>query len=233
VSHRLLASRVMPLVRSLQMSQQDRGLEAAKAVLLAEIRGRLVGRDHPLLVALDGASEVGKSVLTALVAPELGATVIHGDDFFAAGITEAEWDARTPAAKAADAIDWRRMRADVIEPLLAGQTASYHPFDFEAGVNAEGAYSMSSRLIVLRPAHVILLEGAYASRPELSDVIDLSVLVDAPVAVRHRRLARREERTFLDAWHRRWDASEEHYFGHVRPRSSFDLVLTNAGPERE
>ncbi len=39
------------------------------------------------------------------------------------------------------------------------------------------------------------------------------------------RLAEREAPAFLNAWHARWDAAEEHYFTHMRPAGSFDLVL--------
>jgi len=75
------------------------------------------------------------------------------------------------------------------------------------------------------PAPVIVLEGAYSARPELADLIDLTVLVDAPLQLRLARLAAREAPSFLEAWHRRWDDAEAHYFTHVRPPSSFDLVV--------
>jgi hypothetical protein len=37
----------------------------------------------------------------------------------------------------------------------------------------------------------------------------------------------REEQEFLVAWHARWDPAEEVYFTQIRPRSAFDLVVTN------
>jgi hypothetical protein len=76
------------------------------------------------------------------------------------------------------------------------------------------------------PAAVIVLDGAYSARPELANLINLSVLIDVPVEVRHARLAAREDKDFLAAWHARWDAAEEYYFTHVRPKASFDLVVT-------
>ena len=178
-----------------------------------------------MLVALDGASGSGKSTFATWIAEDLEATVVHSDDFFAAGLADADWDARSPAARSSDAIDWRRLRREVLEPLLASEEASYHPLDFEAGEDARGAYALAKRLVTLRPARVIVLEGAYSSRPELSDLIGLSVLLHVPKAVRHNRLASREDAAFLEAWHRRWDAAEEHYFLSVRPLSEFDVVL--------
>ena len=43
----------------------------------------------------------------------------------------AGWEARDPAVRAADAIDWRRLRTEVLEPLIAGQPARWHAFDYK------------------------------------------------------------------------------------------------------
>jgi para-aminobenzoate synthetase len=200
-------------------------LKLAAATIVAEIRRLMVNRNTPSLVALDGGSGSGKSTLALLIAEKLDAALIQGDDFFAAEISDAEWDAHTPEARAADAIDWRRLRAEALEPLLAGKSAKWHAFDFEAGVRPNGTYAMRTDFIEREPTALVVLDGAYSTRPELADLIDFSVLIDVPIDVRHERLAAREEKNFLDAWHARWDAAEEYYFTHVRPKSSFDLVV--------
>jgi para-aminobenzoate synthetase len=201
-------------------------LHVAAQSVIAEIRRHMVHRTTPLLVALDGPSGSGKSALAALVVAELGAALIPSDDFYAANIPDAQWDARTPATRAADAIDWRRLRAEALVPLLSGRPAKWHAFDFEAGTRPDGTYAMRTDFAVRQPAAVVVLDGAYSARPELADLIDLAVLVDAPIEVRHARLAAREEAHFLAAWHARWDAPEAYYFSQVRPRASFDLVVT-------
>jgi uridine kinase len=205
------------------------GLAIASSTVVAEIRRRMAARPdgRPMLVAIDGGSGSGKSTLAAAVAAELGAVIVPSDDFFAAHITDAEWDGFSPRERAAAAIDWRRLRAEALEPLLAGRVASWHPFDFEAGTRPDGTYPMSVDVVTREPRQVIVLEGAYSSRPELTDLIELSVLVDIPVAERHRRLVEREEESFRDAWHARWDRAENYFFAEVRPASSFDLVITS------
>jgi uridine kinase len=203
-------------------------LLAARDTIVAAIRRLTDGRDMPVVVALDGGSGSGKSTLAAMIANELCAALVQSDDFFAAAITDTEWDARTPAEKARDAIDWRRVRADALEPLRAGKPARWHAFDFDADVRPDGTYAMCTDFVEREPNAVIVLDGAYSTRPELADLIDLSVLVDVPVAVRHARLAAREEKSWLAAWHARWDDAEAYYFSHVRPASSFDLVVTTA-----
>ena len=201
--------------------------EAAETIIAAA-RRLLTQRTSPLLIALDGPSGSGKSALAGMVAEALDATVVPSDDFFAAEITDAEWGMRSPRDRAATALDWRRLRGEALEPLLAGRSAQWHAFDFEAGVRADGTYGMRAALTKRHPAAVIVLDGAYSARPELADLIDLTVLVDAPLQFRHARLAAREAACFLEAWHRRWDDAEAHYFTHVRPPSSFDLVVSTA-----
>jgi uridine kinase len=210
------------------MSTPGSELSDMADVVVADVRRLLTGRARPLLVSIDGASGSGKSMLAALVATRLVATVVPADDFFAAQLTDADWDARSVAQRAADALDWRRLRAEALEPLLAGKPARWHPFDFSAGIRADGSYGFSTRAETREPRQVVVLEGAYACRPELADLIGWSVLVDAPADVRHERLARREEARFLAAWHARWDAAEVWYFSHVRPKLAFDRVVTNA-----
>jgi uridine kinase len=197
-------------------------LDDARRLVVARIRELLAGRTEPLLVAVEGQSGAGKSTLARALGAELEATVIDGDDFYAGG-SEGDWDARSAAEKADLCIDWRRLRRKAIEPLLAGKPASWHPFDWEAG------HGQAETVIVARPAPVVILDGAYSARPELSDLIGLSVLVDVPAAVRRARLVEREGATAVDDWYWRWDDAEIYYFTEVRPPSWFDLVVGNAG----
>lgn len=185
----------------------------------------LEARVTPLVVAIDGRSGVGKSTIASQLGAVLPASVIPTDDFFAAELTSADWDARSPSERARDAIDWRRLRRLVLEPLLAGRAAVWHPFDFAAGERVDGSYAVSSESVRRDAAPLIILEGAYSSRPELADLVELAILVEAPAAARRERLALREAADFLDAWHRRWDAAEDYFFTEVRPRASFDIVL--------
>jgi len=185
----------------------------------------LEARGAPLIVAIDGRSGVGKSTIASQLAAVFPATIIPTDDFFAAELTSADWDARSASERARDAIDWRRLRRLALEPLRAGRAAVWHPFDFGAGARADGSYAFSSESARRDAARLIILDGAYSSRPELADLVDIAILVEAPIATRRARLALREAPRFLDAWHQRWDAAEDYYFSAIRPPESFDIVL--------
>ena len=201
-------------------------LAEARAAVAAKVRRLLCHREIPVLVALDGPSGSGKSTLASLIVDDFRGVLVQSDDFYGAGIPDAGWDALTPAARAAEAINWRRLRAEALEPLLAGRPARWHAFDFDAGPRQDGTYRMQTAWVERSPSALIVLDGAYSARPELADLISLAVLVDAPRAVRHARLAAREDPSHLASWHERWDAAEEYYFTHVRPPSSFDLVVS-------
>ncbi len=201
----------------------------ACAEVVAAIREAKAGRTRPLVVAVDGASGSGKSTLVACVAGRLDAAVITVDDFFAADIPEEAWAGFSVEERLRHVFDWQRLREDAIVPLLQGKPARWYAFDFEGGVRADGTYGMQAEPVEVAPAGVILLDGAYSAGPALRDVVDLAVLLDVPVTVRHARLAAREDGAFLAEWHQLWDPVEAYYFTHVRPRSSFDVVVDAAG----
>ena len=146
------------------------------------------------------------------------AAVSEGDDFYA-GDPASEWDARTVAVDAERCIDWQRLRREALEPLLASRAASWHPYDWETGGG------LKPRPTSRQPASIVILDGVYSARPELADLVSLSVLVEAPPEVRRARVAQRDGG--IDDWYERWDAAERHYLTHVRPPRSFDLVVAN------
>jgi para-aminobenzoate synthetase len=185
------------------------------------------GEQDPFIVAVDGPSGSGKSTIARRTIERLDAALIQIDDFFAADISTEAWRARSPADRARDCIDWMRLREEVLEPLIAGRAAVWHPFDYPAGPRADGSYPMCAEPRRVEPHPIVVLDGAYSSRVELSDLIDLTVLVQASEQTRRARLAEREDARFLEEWHLLWDDAEAHYFAEVRPPSSFDLVVPN------
>jgi len=196
--------------------------------VVAAIGARRVDAQR-FIVAIDGRSGAGKTTVAEAVAKATGAVIVPCDDFFAASVSNAEWDRRTPEQRAADALDWRRLKREAIEPFRAGRAARWYAFDFLAGPRGDGTYPLQKTPTEHAPKPVVLLDGAYSARPELADVLGLSVLVEAAPTTRAARLAAREAPDFLRQWHARWDLAEEHYFGHVRPSSAFDVVLQTDG----
>jgi para-aminobenzoate synthetase len=177
---------------------------------------RVHGLDRPFVVALDGRCAAGKTMLAAALAQVTDAAVIEGDDFYAGGV-----GLRTepPAALVAACIDWRQQRI-VLEALRAGRQASWHAFDWEA---FDG--ELCAELTVRAPRPIVILEGIYSARPELADLIDLSVLVRADESVRGSRLLAREG--VIGPWERQWHFAEEYYFEFIRPPMSFHMAASD------
>lgn len=178
------------------------------------LAARAQGLDRPFTVALDGRSAVGKTTLAAQLAEMLEATVIEGDDFYAGGI---EVRSERPAELVAACIDWKHQRL-ALEALRAGRDASWHAFDWDA---FDGR--ASAALTVKSPRPIVILEGVYSARPELSDLIDLAVMLRLDEAIRESRLIAREGH--ITPWERQWHAAEDYYFEFIRPLTSFDVLI--------
>lgn len=199
--------------------------ERACSLIAAAVRDALVQRpERPLLVAIDGGSGAGKTTIVAHVMGLVSepAVHIHSDDFFDAGRSETDWGLMDPAHRADACIDWRRLRHQALEPLLRGKQARWRPFDFAS------SSGLADHQVTLSPTAIIFLDGIYSTRPELLDLIALTVLVDAPHDLRRRRHDAREPSDETD-WHALWDPAEDHYLTEVRPPRTFDLVVDGSG----
>ena len=168
----------------------------------------------PFIVAIDGRSGTGKSTFAARLSRELGARTIEGDDFYAGGV-----DVRhdTPAERVEACIDWRRQRP-VLATLRRGASARWYPFDWAAFTGQR-----ASAPVACDAAPLVILEGVYTGRPELSDLVDLRVLVRVPEARRMKQLITREGA--LSPWERQWLEAEDHYFATVATPERFDVVV--------
>lgn len=186
---------------------------------LDDLIGKLCSHvQRPILVALDGRSGVGKTTLAAELATRHDGAVIVADDFWSGGPDE-EWERLPPRERAAQAIDWRRLRTEVLEPLLAGRTAYWRTFNWQTG------HGLAEHTLMQQPARLIVLDGAYSARPELADIIDVAVLLRLDDQTRRSRLLARESTQFMRRWHAIWDSAEDYYFTQVRSPDSFDVVL--------
>jgi uridine kinase len=186
--------------------------DTAALVVAIRERGRELAR--PCVVALDGRSGAGKSSLAAKIAGALGACVLDSDDFFAGGVAVRS-DA--PQDRVRDCIDWKKQRP-VLEALRAARGVSYVAFDwdaFDGRLKAEPTF--------IEPRAVVLFDGVYTARPELSDLVDLRLLLQVSEATRAARLLAREGS--IGAWERQWHEAEEWYFTHVVPPHAFDAIV--------
>ena len=75
---------------------------------------------------------------------------------------------------------------------------------------------------VVAPRPVVIFEGVYTARPELSELVDLRILLQVSEKTRVARLLAREGA--IGAWERQWHEAEEWYFARVLQTDYFDAV---------
>ena len=184
---------------------------------MAAERGRRVGR--PVVIAIDGPSCSGKSILATAVALRSGAAVLEGDDFYRdtlPSLGAAQREAMSDAAVVDAVIDWERLRDEGLLPLRAGHAATFQPYDW----GANNGRLASAKTVPA--AKLIIVEGVYAARQELVDLIDFAIYLGIDPDVRAKRYAQREDDP---GWRGFWERGEVYYFSDVRPPASFDLQL--------
>src|ERR1700728_2386284 len=172
-----------------------------------------------LVVAIDGHGTAGKSTIAASIARDTGAALVHTDDFFLPQPASLSGQPARPRSLG-QYYDWRRIRAQALEPLRRRHTARSRCFDWSGGAGLGGVAEV-------RPSDLILLEGVFSAAPELSDLVDRSVLVDTPENERLRRL---HVQVAPDDWDAGWLAVQQSYFDRTRRAASFDLVVSGISP---
>jgi uridine kinase len=175
--------------------------------------------DRPVVIAIDGPSCAGKSILATAVALRSGAPVVEGDDFYRhtlPGLTTSQREAMSDAAAVDAVIDWERLRDQALLPLRAGESATFQPYDWEADDGRLGPPK------TIPAAHLIIVEGVYAARPEFADLVDVAVYLGVDPQIRARRYAERENDP---DWVSFWERGEAYYFSTLRQRASFDIQL--------
>jgi uridine kinase len=195
----------------------DRQRVSAAHAVTSAIAGWRATHSGVLVVAMDGHGTAGKSTLAAEIARVTAAALVHTDDFFLR--QSACLGDQSPGSRSLrQYYDWRRIRAEALEPLRAGRSAKFRCFDWSRGTGLNGEATV-------RPSDVILLEGVFSAAPELSDLVDWSVFVDTP---EHERLRRLQAQVAPDDWDADWLAVQQSYFDLTRPAASFDLVVSGA-----
>lgn len=172
-------------------------------------RVRSPGSRPPVVVGVDGAPGVGKTVLALALRDALGDP----------GVPEVHLDRyRLPTASAAaeDAsdLDVERLLEEVLRPLRRGRAVKLP--------------SGSRRRTRHRNPPVVILEGLFAHEPRLRADLDVAVWVDADEDERQERLRARAypDTEWLAAWEDRFRTHERA----TSARATADFVVTTTTP---
>ena len=188
--------------------------DAVRAVCAA-LNERRASRGR-VFAGIDGAGGAGKSTLADGVRDALlgDASIIRCDDFYRP-LVDAKYASLTPEEAYENYFDWHRLRDGALMPLRSGKPARYQRYDWSLDQLAEW--------IETEPREIVLVEGVYATRPELRRLLDLAIFVETPRAERMRRMRARGQDS--DSWIARWMVAEDWYLKNIDPASAADLVL--------
>ena len=154
------------------------------------------------LVGIGGRGGSGKSSLARRF---VGVQVVGTDEF---------WDGSD--------FELTRLRREVVDPLLRGEEARYHGFDW----TAQRPFADER---VVRPAGVVVVEGVCALHRSLRDAYDLRIWVEAPRDVRLARGVARDGEESRSTWEEVWIPNEDRYVERDDPISAAHLIVDGGG----
>jgi uridine kinase len=210
-----------------------------RADLLARLADLIVAveRPHPVRVAIDGRSAAGKTTLAdELVAPieRHGRTVIRAsvDDFHRPAAERYRRGRYSAESFYFDAFDYPAVREHLLLPLGPGGDRRYRP----AFYDAFNDHPIDEPPREAPDDAVVVVDGIFLLRPELSDLWDIRVFVDVPPEESVRRGVLRDQgwmgseeearRRYLE----RYLPGEQVYLTAVRPQQYADAVVDNRDP---
>lgn len=193
---------------------------------------------HPIRVAVDGIDAAGKTTLAdALVSPltARGLSVIRAsiDGFHRPRAERYQRGASSPEGYYRDSYDYPALRAALLTPLGPGGSGVYRRsvYDYRADCPMLAAEEVAPRNAAL------VMDGVFLLRPELADLWDYRILVEAPVTVTLARAERRDVTLFgsVEAvrarYYERYIPGQRLYYEEARPQERADVIVRNENPE--
>jgi uridine kinase len=174
--------------------------QVAAVVEVARVASPVAG--STVVVAVDGRSGSGKTVLGTAVAEALACPVVHLDEIYPG------WDGLVAGVEL--------VTRHVLEPVARGEQAAYPRWDWMR--------SRPGRTVPVDAATHLVLEGCGALVPPAAAYAAVRVWVEAPTEVRKERALSRDGETYAPHWER-WAAQEDAVYAGSRPWESADLVL--------
>lgn len=155
----------------------------------------------PVFVGIGGHGGAGKSTLSRAI-PD--AQVVSTDAF---------WEGTD--------FDVARLRAQVLDPLLAGRVAVFDIWDWPA--QAPGGQRR------VAPGGIVVVEGVCALHRILRDAYHVRVWVEAPATLRLERGVERDGEEERSTWAEVWMPREERYVERDRPVECAHLIVEGTG----
>lgn len=185
---------------------------------IQEIYQRITSLDRKgmtTLVGIDGCGGAGKTTFaTKLSLFDKGISVIHMDDF---DLPTNGKLIGSPFEKPVGAdVDWQRLERQVLIPLTQNNAARYKR-------------ALYSGLRKVSPGGIVLVEGVFSIRNELSPYYHLTIWIECAKEIRLMRGLARDGEQARDRWEKDWIPMEERYMSIQEPQKRATLVIDGSG----
>ncbi len=154
----------------------------------------------PVVIAIDGRAASGKTTLAAGLEKELGASVIHMDDFFLPNMLRTAERFAEPGGN----VHYERFLREVL-PFLR----ETRPFDYRIFDCGTMAYN-GTRTVGASRWRVV--EGSYSCHPVFGEYADLRIFCDIAPEEQKTRILRRDGAEKEKLFAQKWIPLEEAYF---------------------
>jgi uridine kinase len=198
-----------------------------------------IDRPHPVRVAIDGPDAAGKTVLADELAPIIesaGRPVIRAsiDGFHRPRAPRLARGPESPEGYFYDSFDYAALRAALLEPLGPGGDRRFRRRVFDHRADEP----VVAQVEAAPPDSIVLFDGVFLLRHELSEVWDFSVFVAVPFAETVRRATVRDRAIFdsedevLRRYAARYVPGQQLYYTLEHPESRVNVVFDNEDPDR-
>lgn len=186
---------------------------------LLDIFSKLPRKHRTLLIGIDGFGGSGKSTLARKLR-DFGKniTVIEMDDFYR---PSAERRLNNDPISIGMDFNWPRMRDQILIPITSGLPGKYQRYDWNEDSLAEWHD--------VPTGGIVIIEGVYSTRQELTDLYDYKIWVDSPHNIRLARGLERDGEGARDRWEKEWMPAEERYVRIHQPYNAADLIIEGSG----
>jgi uridine kinase len=183
---------------------------------LVDTLNRVPRKQSTLMIGIDGCGGAGKSTFANKLKGKLtNATVMHMDDFY---FTSAAIIQDHPLNKPIGAdCDWKRVNQQVLLPISQEREGLYQRYDWNSDQLAEWH--------TVPIGGIVIVEGVYSTRKELSDFYDYKIWIETPRQIRLDRGLERDGEEARDRWENNWMIAEDLYTKEHQPRERADLIV--------
>ena len=200
--------------------------------LLNELNS-LSKKQSTLIVGVDGCGASGKSTFTRSLAHiGFNITVVEMDDFYLPSDSRPSNDAVLTTY--GEQYDWKRLYEQVLQPLNRNRQGLYQRYDWNLDT--------LTKFRTVPVGGIVIVEGIYSTRHELSNLYDFRIWVQCPYDIRLTRgiardetivaedeaVARKEEDP-REMWEKIWMPQEQRYTKAEEPHKVANLIIDGSG----